>query len=149
MLLGGNVAFRGGNARMPERHGKLFDRRVAFMGQPGKTSPQVVRPYLGVHLSGMRKNDVVDGLSGKASPVTAPHFVISRNSRPATKEPTRHHSSTAALAQMGTATVRMRRCLPTRSAMTHQSSTIRNCSTGTAAASSRRMPQPRLSLIHI
>ena len=66
MLFGGNVAFRGGNARMPERHGKLFDRCVAFMGQPGKTSPQVVRPYLGVHLSGMRKNNVVDGLSGKA-----------------------------------------------------------------------------------
>src|ERR1039458_8848710 len=66
MLLGGNIALSCGNARMPERHGKLFDRRVAFMGQSGKTSPQVVRPYLGVHLSGMRKNDVVDGLSGKA-----------------------------------------------------------------------------------
>src|ERR1039458_3325695 len=36
------------------------------MGQPGKTSPQVVRPHIGVHLSSMRKNDVVDGLSGKA-----------------------------------------------------------------------------------
>src|ERR1035441_9831418 len=66
MLFGGNVAFRGGNARMPERHGKLFDRCVAFMGQPGKTSPQVMRPYLGVHLSGMGKDNVVDGLSGDA-----------------------------------------------------------------------------------
>jgi len=60
-LLGGNVAFRRGNARMSERNGKLFDRCVAFMGQPGKTPPQVMWPYLGVHLSGMGKNNVVDG----------------------------------------------------------------------------------------
>ena len=32
MLLGGNVALSCGNARMPERYGKLFDGRVAFMG---------------------------------------------------------------------------------------------------------------------
>src|ERR1039458_4257089 len=30
MLLGGNVLLSCGNARMPERHGELFDRRAAF-----------------------------------------------------------------------------------------------------------------------
>src|SRR5437667_11754413 len=66
MLPGGHVALRGGNAGMPEREGKLFDRGVAFIGQPSEASPQVVRPYLGVHLVGMLPNDIVDGLCAKA-----------------------------------------------------------------------------------
>jgi hypothetical protein len=65
MLLGGNVLLSCGNACMPERHGELFDWRVAFMGQPGKTPPQVVRPHIGVHLSSMFENDIVDGLWAK------------------------------------------------------------------------------------
>ena len=32
MLLGGNVAFRCGNAGMPKRHGKLFDGSVFLVG---------------------------------------------------------------------------------------------------------------------
>src|ERR1017187_5941605 len=36
------------------------------MGQPGKTSPQVVRPHIGVHLSSMFENDIVDCLCAKA-----------------------------------------------------------------------------------
>jgi hypothetical protein len=68
MLLGGNIALGCGNARMPKGHGKLFDRGVAFIGQPREASTQVVRPHIGVYGSSMLQNDIVNGLCGKAFP---------------------------------------------------------------------------------
>jgi hypothetical protein len=121
-LLHTQIPFGGLNRRMPQRDLDLLEGSAALVGQFGEGAADVVGRECGAEPVSVSLDHLVDGLGAHSCPVIRCLYCRRRAPGPPPKPAVASQLSTAAFAQAGMGTVRIRLPLPARSTMHHRPS---------------------------
>jgi hypothetical protein len=134
------------NAHMTEQELDLFQLSACYVAEPRARAPQVVRSQLGKSCLGCTfLHHSPDDFFSDSFPQTDPLLFTHRKIRPLETRAATVQSSTAALTQSGTGTVRICPAFPTRSIMAQWPSLCCRCSIVRWANLDRRSPQVKQS----